>query len=142
MTTNKKGHPTAKQATRLARMKAHGDGLRAWLRELAEVPRPVVESTVRGGHGVTRTMRHIKPRPPEYIHRHAHPAGWDRRHKRSESGAVQNRPVPLFAGNTPYVNPARNIQRLLNPKGAKLRPEAVMAAAIHIARVTQREDLS
>jgi hypothetical protein len=50
-------------------------------------------------------MRNIRPRPPEYVKRHVAPAGWDRRHRRTESGAVRVRAVPLHASNEAYRIP-------------------------------------
>lgn len=78
---------------------------------------------MRSGNGITRLMQNIRHRPPEWVHRHAHPAGWDRRHERTENGGRRRRKTPLFAGNTPYVNLARDEQRRQNKKGAKLRGE-------------------
>lgn len=105
-----KGRPTPKQRTALRRMREQGEALREWLqgrRDSYLEPDP----TPPGGHGITRAMRSIRRRPPEWVHKHTAPAGWERRHKRLDNGRVVNRSVPLFASNTPYVNPDRDSQR-------------------------------
>lgn len=61
-----------------------------------------------GGNGVTRFMRNVRGRPPEFVHRHTYPSRWDRRNKRDDKGVVSRRSSMTWGGNTTYYNPGKD----------------------------------
>lgn len=88
--------------------------------------------------GITNKMRYIRPRPPEWVKRHAAPSRRDRRwtFEKDRDGNLTTkrvrRPVMLYGSNEPYVNLTRDLQRATRRKGATIRPEAVAAAVVRV----------
>lgn len=100
-----KATPTPKRGAARAKALANGDALRDWLHQQEqEAQAKPVEATPRSGRGVTRLMQNITPRTPEYLHRHTHAAGKDRRHKVDSNGARSVRGVRAL--RSPSVKPA------------------------------------